>query len=48
VALGNGSASCELALHYRSLGQPLLASQFKARALALGCTPPHNLDNVRK
>lgn len=48
VALGNGIASYELALHYRSLGQPLLASQFEARALDLGYTPPPNLDNVRK
>lgn len=48
VALGNGIAAYELALHYRSLGQPLLASQFEARALDLGYTPPPNLDNVRK
>lgn len=48
VALGNGIASYELALHYRNQGQPLLASQFEARALDLGYTPPPDLDNVRK
>lgn len=48
VALGNGIASYELAVHYRVLGQPLLASQFEARARELGYTPPPDLDNVRK
>ncbi|KQW49971.1 MULTISPECIES: caspase family protein [unclassified Roseateles] len=48
VALGNGIASYELALHFRKNGQPLLASQFEARARDLGYTPPPNLDNVRK
>lgn len=48
VALGNGIASYELALHFRSTGQPLLASQFEARARDLGYTPPPDLDNVRK
>lgn len=48
VALGNGIASYELALHFRSTGQPLLASQFEARARELGYTPPPDLDNVRK
>jgi hypothetical protein len=48
VALGNGIASYELAVHYRALGQPLLASQFEARARELGYTPPPDLDNVRK
>jgi hypothetical protein len=48
VALGNGIASYELALHFRNTGQPLLASQFEARARDLGYTPPPDLDNVRK
>lgn len=48
VALGNGIASYELALHFRNTGQPLLASQFEARARELGYTPPPDLDNVRK
>lgn len=48
VALGNGIASYELALHFRSSGQPLLASQFESRARDLGYTPPPDLDNVRK
>lgn len=48
VALGNGIASYELAVHFRSTGQPLLASQYEARARDLGYTPPPELDNVRK
>ncbi|MCF8206979.1 MAG: caspase family protein [Methylotenera sp.] len=48
VALGNGIASYELALHFRNTGQPLLAAQFEARARELGYTPPPDLDNVRK
>lgn len=48
VALGNGIASYELALHFRNTGQPLLASQFESRARDLGYTPPPDLDNVRK
>lgn len=48
VALGNGIASYELALHFRRNGQPLLASQFETRARELGYTPPPDLDNVRK
>jgi hypothetical protein len=48
AALGNGIASYELALHYRRTEQPLLASQFEARARALGYTPPPSLDNTRK
>lgn len=48
VALGNGIASYELALHFRNTGQPLLAGQFEARARELGYTPPPDLDNVRK
>lgn len=48
VALGNGIASYELAVHFRNTGQPLLASQFESRARDLGYTPPPDLDNVRK
>ncbi|HEY8879787.1 MAG TPA: caspase family protein [Roseateles sp.] len=48
VALGNGIASYELALHFRNTGQPLLASQFESRARDLGYTPPPDLDNIRK
>ena len=48
VALGNGIASYQLAVHFRSTGQPLLASQFESRARDLGYTPPPDLDNVRK
>jgi hypothetical protein len=47
-ALGNGIASYDLALHYRRVQQPQLASQFEARARELGYTPPPSLDNVRK
>lgn len=48
TALGNGIASYELARHFRTTGQPLLASQFESRARDLGYTPPPDLDNVRK
>ena len=48
AALGNGIASYDLALHYRRTDQPLLASQFEARARDLGYTPPPSLDNTRK
>jgi hypothetical protein len=48
AALGNGIASYKLALHYRRVEQPLLASQFEARARELGYTPPPSLDNSRK
>jgi hypothetical protein len=48
AALGNGIASYDLALHYRRVAQPQLASQFEARARELGYNPPPSLDNVRK
>lgn len=48
AALGNGIASYELALHYRSQDRPLLAAQWESRARELGYTPPPTLDNVRK
>ncbi len=47
TALGNGIASYRLALYYRA-DQPLLASQFEARARELGYTPPASFDNTRK
>lgn len=46
--LGNGIASYELALYYRSANQPLLAAQAEARALQLGYRPPRALGHVRK
>ncbi len=48
AALGNGIASYDLALHYRRVEQPQLASEFEARARELGYTPPPSLDNTRK
>lgn len=46
--LGNDAASYELALHFRRQGQPMLASQYEARAVQLGYQPPRSLDHVRK
>jgi hypothetical protein len=46
--LGNDAASYELALHFRRQGQPMLASQYEARAVQLGYQPPRALDHVRK
>ena len=48
AALGNGIASYRLALYYRRVDQPQLASQFEALARSLGYTPPPSLDNQRK
>lgn len=48
AALGNGIASYDLALHYRKVNQPQLASQFEARARELGYNPPPSFDNSRK
>ena len=48
AALGNGIASYRLALYYRRIDQPQLASQFEGRAKELGYTPPPSLDNTRK
>lgn len=48
AGLGNGIASYDLALHYRKVAQPQLASEYEARARALGYTPPPSLDNSRK
>lgn len=46
--LGHEKAAYELALHFRQQDQPALASQYEARAVALGYTPPRDLDHVRK
>ena len=48
AALGNGIASYRLALYYRRVDQPQLASQYEALARSLGYTPPPSLDNQRK
>lgn len=48
AALGNGIASYELALYYRTQDQPVLAAQFETRARELGYTPPPSLDHYRK
>ncbi len=47
AALGNGIASYRLALYYRRVNQPQLASQYEALARSLGYTPPPSLDNKR-
>ena len=47
AALGNGIASYRLALYYRRVDQPQLASQYEALARRLGYTPPPSLDNKR-
>ena len=46
--LGNDGASYELALHYRRIGQPVLASKYEARAAELGFVAPRALDHNRK
>jgi len=46
--LGDERASYTLALHFRRTGQPVLAAQYEALALALGYQPAVALDNVRK
>jgi hypothetical protein len=48
AVLGNEKAAYELALHFRTQDQPVLASQYEARALALGYVMPTVLDHVRK
>lgn len=45
--LGSERAAYALALHYRSSAQPWLASQYEARALALGFEPPVALNHQR-
>jgi hypothetical protein len=46
--LGNGIASYDLALHYRTTREPQAAARWEARAIELGYTPPPSFDNVRK
>jgi hypothetical protein len=48
AAIGNDKAAYELALHFRAQGQPLFASQYEAKAVALGFVPPPVLDHVRR
>lgn len=48
TALGNEQAAYELAVHFREQDQPVLASQYEARAVALGYQPPTVLDHIRK
>lgn len=45
--LGSNQAAYALALHYRREAQPLLASQYEARAVALGFEPPLALNHYR-
>ena len=45
--LGSNQAAYALALHYRREAQPLLASQYQARAVALGFEPPLALNHLR-
>lgn len=45
--LGSDQAAYALALHYRRVAQPLLASQYEARAVALGFEPPMALNHLR-
>ena len=47
-ALGHERAAYELALHFRRQAQPLLASIYEQRALALGHSAPAALDHARK
>ncbi len=48
AVMGHQKAAYELALHFRQQDQPALASQYEARAVALGYTPPTVLDHIRK
>lgn len=48
AVLGHEKAAYELAVHYRTQDQPVLASQYEARAVALGFVPPSVLDHLRK
>lgn len=45
--LGSERAAYALALHYRRSAQPWLASQYEARALAMGYEPPTALNHQR-
>jgi TPR repeat protein len=46
--LGDDAASYDLALHFRSTGEPAIAAVYEARATALGYVPPLALDHIRK
>lgn len=48
ASMGHDKAAYELALHFRTQDQPALASQYEARAVALGYVMPTALDHVRK
>lgn len=48
AALGQETASYELAVHYRRTGQPIYAAVYEARAVEGGFIVPVALDNVRK
>lgn len=48
AALGQETASYELAVHYRRTGQPIYAAVYEARAVERGFVVPVALDNVRK
>lgn len=48
AALGQETASYELAVHYRRTGQPIYAAVYEARAVERGFIVPVALDNVRK
>ena len=48
ASLGHDKAAYELALHFRVQDQPALASQYEARAVALGYVTPTVLDHVRR
>jgi hypothetical protein len=48
TSVGNEKAAYELALHFRAQGQPLYASQYEAKAVALGYVPPPVLDHSRR
>ena len=48
AGLGNDHAAYELALHYRRLAQPLIASRYERLALDLGYAALPSLDHARK
>ena len=48
TALGDERAPYELALFFRSQGQPALAAMYESQAVAMGFVPPPVLDHARK
>lgn len=48
AALGSDAAAYDLAVHFRTEGQPALAAVYESRAIALGYQPPASLDHLRK